>query len=432
MNGIIEFLDRRFVPVAGKIGSQRHLVSIRDGFIAIMPIIMAGSLAVLLNNFPIPAFQNLMLSVFGESWRSLGGNIWNGTFAVMSLILVFTISYSLGQSYESDPLAAAVVGFTALMTITQSAAEAWAIPYTWTGAQGLFVTIIVAIVATEIFVKLRKNPKLVIKMPESVPPAVAKSFAALFPGLITIVIFAMIKIITTKVGISNIHEAVFNVVQGPLSSLGQSLGSAIVVAFVGHFLWFFGLHGTNMLEPIMQGIYLPPLEANIQAFQTMGVSAAQNIVTKPFFDVFVYMGGAGTSLGLIIALFISTKNKIFRQKAKLAVGPGLFNINEPVLFGMPIVLNPAYLIPFILVPVILTITSYVSIATGMVPKTVALVPWTFPPIISGYLVTGGSIRGALLQIINLTISIAVYLPFIKVAERMDDKKLNEATKNEVY
>ncbi len=427
MNNIINFLERRFVPVAGRIGSQRHLVSIRDGFIAIMPLIMAGSIAVLINNFPIPAFQDLMTGIFGDSWKSFGGNIWNGTFAIMSLILVFTIAYSLSKFYDSDPLAAATVAFASLMTLTQSAAEAWAIPYAWTGAQGLFVTIIVALISTEIFTRLLNNPKLIIKMPDGVPPAVSKSFAALFPGLITVMIFAVLKIITTKIGIVNIHEAVFNMIQGPLSSLGQSLGSAIAIAFTVHFLWFFGLHGTNMLEPIMQGIYLPPLEANIQAFQTAGVAAAEHIVTKPFFDVFVYMGGAGTSIGLIIAIFLASKRKLFRDKAKLAAGPGIFNINEPVMFGMPIVLNPAFLIPFVLVPVILTITSYLAISTGLVPKTVALVPWTFPPIISGYLVTGGSIMGSLLQVVNLVIAIAIYLPFIKIAERLEDKKLNKVT-----
>ncbi|WP_425446436.1 PTS sugar transporter subunit IIC [Dethiothermospora halolimnae] len=427
MEKIIKFLEEKFVPVAGRIGSQRHLVAVRDGFVTIMPLIIAGSLAVLVNNFPNEAYQNFMQKIFTDKWTSFGGNIWNGTFAVTSLLIIFTIAYSLAKSYDSDPLAAGIVSFASLMTITAGAEGAWAIPYAWTGAQGLFVSIIVAIISTEIFTRLLGNKKLNIKMPSGVPPAVAKSFAALLPGMITIAVFSFIRIGTVAAGIANIHQAIFEAIQGPLSNLGQSIWSAITIAFSNHLLWFFGLHGSNILEPIMQSVYLPALEANMAALQS-GIDIP-NIVTKPFFDVFVYMGGSGTTISLLIAIYIASLRKKYRSKrllstANLGFAPGIFNINEPVMFGLPIVLNPMFIIPFIFIPVVLTIISYGAIASGLVPRTIAMVPWTTPPILGGYLAVA-SWRGIVLQLFNLGIAVLCYFPFIVLSERSERKKAKE-------
>src|SRR6185312_15521658 len=147
------------------------------------------------------------------------------------------------------------------------------------------------------------------------------------------------------------------------------------------------------------------IEANIKAFEAGG--EIPYIVTKPFFDAFMYLGGTGATFGLIIAVFIAGRRlKHYRNISGLGTAPGLFNINEPILFGFPIVLNPMLLIPFILTPVVLVIFSYTMIATGIVPKTINLIPWTTPPVIGGFLATG-SWRGALLSAVNLVISIVI-------------------------
>jgi PTS system cellobiose-specific IIC component len=414
MKGLINFLEKYFVPVAGKIGSQRHLVAIRDGFVAIMPLILVGSLAVLFNNLPIPGWANFMKSIFGEKWNTFGGTLWNGTFAIMSLLVVFSISYSLAKSYDKDGLRAGIVSFGALLMLYAGSAKDWAIPYGYLGAQGLFVALFVALVATELFVKLMGNKRLVIKMPDGVPPAVGRSFAALLPSLIVLVIFGFFKIALVAIGIPDIHQFIFELIQKPLIGLASSLPAALLVVFLVHLLWFFGLHGTNILLPITSALFLPLMEANVNAFQAG--KAAEHIVTSSFFDTFVYMGGAGTSICLLIAIMIVGKREENKAKAKLGIAPAAFNINEPVLFGMPLVLNPIYVIPFILLPVILTVISYSATAIGLVPKTIAIVHWTMPPIISGFLATG-SVMGVLLQLINLAIGIIVYIPFVLVAEK---------------
>ena len=422
MKKIMDFLEKYFVPVAARFGSERHLVAIRDGFAMIMPLILAGAFAVLINNLPIQAYQNFMVEIFGKSWTTFGGNLWNGTFAVMSIIVVVSISYNLALSYESNGIGAGLVSFASLLMLYTPSAKDWAIPYAFLGAQGLFVSIIVALISTEIFVRLLGNPKLVIKMPEGVPPAVAKSFAALLPSLIVLSIWALLKSITVALGLTDIHQAIFNAIQAPLVGLADTLGSAIVVAFLIHFLWFFGLHGTNILAPILNAVYLPAINDNIAAFKAG--EAIPHIVTTPFFDAFVHLGGAGTTIGLIIAIYIASRRKKKRSEmqdvANLSIAPGIFNINEPMIFGIPLVLNPIFFIPFILIPVVLTIISYFAISIGLVPRTIAMMPWTTPPIIGGFLVTG-SIRGALLALVNLIISVVIYLPFVLVAEKIEEK-----------
>jgi len=418
MGSVIEFLDKHFVPIAGKFGSQRHLVAIRDGFVAIMPLIMVGALGVLINSFPIPAYQDAMVSIFGKFWKNVGANLWTGTFAIMSLISVFSMSFSLAKSYEKDGLAAALVAFGCLFMLYSGSAKDWAVPFAFLGAQGLFVSMFVALVSTELFCKLMGNSKLIINMPDGVPPAVAKSFAALIPSIVVLTAFCLLKCLTDALGILNIHEAIFKAIQAPISGLADQMGSAIVVAFLVHILWFFGLHGTNILGPILNAVYLPAINDNIAAFQA-GLPIP-HIVTLPFFDAFVWMGGAGTTISLIIALFIASKRKNNQNIAKLSAAPGIFNINEPMMFGMPIVLNPIYLIPFVLTPIILTIITYIAISSGMVPRTIAMMPWTTPPVIGGFLVTG-SVMGSLLSLVNLAIGVVLYIPFIILGEKHENK-----------
>ena len=437
MNGFISFLERTIVPKAAKFGSQRHLVAIRDGFVALMPLIIAGSFAVLINNLPIPFYQNLMAGIFGDGWKAFGGNIWWGTFAVISLFLVFSISYNLAKSYEANGLSAGLIALAnfAIMIpqapmVTSPSGEAfnaWGnVNWTYINAQGMFVAILVALVSTEIFVRLSKSDKLTIKMPDSVPPAVSKSFAALIPGILVLSIFALFTIFIGKISAgSDIFAIISKFVSTPLQNVADSLGSAVLIVFMNQFLWFFGLHGSNIIGSIIEPVLLPLLNANMEA--VAAGAAPVHIVTKPFLDAFVYLGGSGTTLGLLIAIFVAGKRKENKEIAKLGIGPGFFNINEPVIFGMPIVLNPLLFIPFIFGPVLLVIISYSAMAIGLVPKTIAMVPWTFPPVIGAALATG-SIRGGILAAFNLVLSILIYMPFVIAGEKIAEKKAREEKK----
>lgn len=420
---------QKFIEIAGRIGSQRHLVAIRDGFVAIMPLIIIGSLAVLINNFPaFGSFDivSILNNIFGEgNWQTLGGSIWNGTFAVIGLLISFTIAYNLAKSYELDGLSTGLISIASYIILVPETAD-WGLNFAWLGAQGLFVAIILAILVTELF-RLLVKANVTIKMPEGVPEGVSRSFAALVPAMIILAVVGLFQaIISVFVGIS-IFEVIFNVIQEPLQGLGNTLPAALVVSFLNHLLWFFGLHGTNIIGSVIEPVYLPLIEQNANLFQ-QGMSAFEvpNVVTKPFLDSFVFMGGSGTTIALLIAIFIvirRERNHPYREVAKLSAPAGIFNINEPVIFGLPIVLNPVFLIPFILVPVTLTVISYIALSTGIVPKTVAILPWTTPPILSGYLVTGGSIRGIILQLVNIAVAVLIYIPFIMAGVRAMKEKM---------
>lgn len=419
MNGFMnsKFMEK-FIEIAGRIGSQRHLVAIRDGFVALMPLIIIGSLAVLINNFPpIGSFKfvELMNGIFGEgNWQQVGGKIWDGSFAVVGLLLSFSIAYNLAKSYSVDGLSAGLISLSSYIILVPQTAD-WGLNFAWLGAQGLFVAIAVSIIVTELF-RVLVQSKLTIKMPDGVPEGVSRSFTALIPAIIILIIVGLFQALMNIFAGTSVFEVIFNAIQKPLQGIGNTLPAAIVVAFLNHILWFFGLHGTNIIGGVIEPIYLPLIEKNVALFQS-GTAATEvpYIVTKPFFDSFVYLGGSGTTLALLIAIFIFIRKEQqhpYRELAKLATPAGLFNINEPVIFGLPIVLNPIMLIPFILVPIVLTVVSYFALATGLVPRTVAIVPWSTPPILSGYLVTGGSIKGILLQLVNIAIAVVLYSPFL--------------------
>ncbi|MGF7058750.1 PTS sugar transporter subunit IIC [Brassicibacter mesophilus] len=427
MDGFLRFMEKRFVPVASKIGGQRHLLAIRDGFCSIMPILLAGAFAVLLNNT-----LGAWIPPLGAILTPINGNAWWGTFAIITLVVTFSISYHLAKGYGEDGLAAgliAVASFFCIMPQAHGDAGWGYIHWGYLNSSGLFTGMIVALIATEIFVKLTKRG-LIIKMPENVPPAVGKAFASVVPGFVAIFVFGAIAFIINKLGANSLYDIIYNVIQKPLQGFGQSIISVLLLPILMNLFWFFGLHGANIFEPIMQSVYLPALEANASAIQ-QGL-AAPNLITKSFFDSYVHLGGSGATLALIIAILIaSKKRKEYKEVAKLSLAPGVFQINETVIYGLPIVLNPMLFIPFLITPGILSLIAYIATATGLVPPTYVPIPWISPVGIGAFLATGGagfaSIRAAILAIINFVIAIIIYLPFIKLSDRqVKDKEKQSA------
>lgn len=294
-----------------------------------------------------------------------------------------------------------------------------------TGTGGLFVAIIIALLSSELFSRLSGNSKLIIKMPETVPPAVSRSFAALLPAIITVSLFALVRtIISAGFDIPDIIGSFYTAIQEPFMGLTNTWIAALILAFIPVFLWTLGVHGANIIEPFMQSINLPAIDANVAAI-TAG-EVAPYIINKPFFDAFVNMGGSGTTIALIIAIFIiARKNKQYNTVGKISTGPGLFNINEPLLFGLPIVLNPVLFIPFILTPMVNVSIAYFATKWGMVPAATIAAPWTTPPIINGFLVTQ-SWAGAVLSLLLIIISVCIYLPFVAMANRTTKAQENKA------
>ena len=424
MNKFIAFMEKHFIPVAAKIGAQRHLVAIRDWFIVTMPLMILGSFGVLINNFPIPPYINFMNNLFGEGkWQAFGNNLANGTFSILALLIAFTVAYNLTKGYGKDALAGGVISVSSFFSLGALAPDdKGVLSNAGLGSQGLFLALIVAIVSTEVFRRLADNKRLVINMPDGVPPAVSRSFAALFPAMITVSIFAFITALFQAAGITSLVTAFYQLVQEPFMGLANSYPAALLLGFISAFLWFFGLHGANIIDPFMQTINIPAIEANVKALE-----AGQKmpyIVNKPFFDSFVNLGGTGATLGLIIAIFlVARQHKAYMTVAKLSVAPGIFMINEPIMFGLPVVLNPLLFIPYVLTPLVLVTVAYFATAVGLVPAATIIAPWTTPPIIGGALATQ-SLAGGVLAAVNLLISVLIYLPFVKMAQIQESRRVD--------
>lgn len=436
MGAIMKFMDKYIIPVAGKLGAQRHLVAVRDGFVAMIPITMIGALATLVNNLPIPAYQNFMKNTFGETWTTLGGDLWWGSIATMALFLVVGVAYNLAKSYDEDGLQAGLIALSIFFVMSPQVANivteagdkvsGWGfVPSGYISNSALFTAIVIGLLATEIFVKLSRIKKINIKMPDGVPPAVARSFAKLIPGMLTISIFGAIGLLIKSLsGGLFLNDLLNTYLAAPLKGAADSLGSTMLITFFIHALWTIGLHGANIAMPITETL-LMDLGAENAALAQAGATEGFHTLAGAFLDAFVYLGGSGMILGLIIALIIAGR----RRKDMIALGlaPSVFNISEPVIFGLPIVLNPIYMIPFVLAPVVCSAVAYLAIDMGLVmPVIAAKIPWVTPPILGGFLATGHW-TGAVLAAVNLLISIVIYIPFVIASEKIDKRKATLAT-----
>lgn len=425
----MKFLEEKFVPIAAKLGQQRHLAAIRDGFVVTMPITIAGALAVLLNNIGgvfaesglnIPSIQ----VAYGDFLTNSGvGNVLltinRATLSMLAIITVMCISYALAKSYEGDGMATAALATGCYLGLTPSG-ETGAVAPEFLSSTGVFVAMILAIVTAEIFTRLAKNEKLKIKMPDGVPPAVAKSFSSLIPGLLTIVLICGTGTIITQLTNMDIWALITKFVSAPLTSVADSAGTAFLETFFMNLLWVFGLHGTNIVGAIT-GTILGPLTLENQALFAAGQEPIYTYVGASH-GIFAMLGGSGCTMGALVAIFLFSKSKAKRTVANLAIAPGLFNINEPVTFGLPVVMNPVIAIPFVVCPVILAVSTYFLMEAGLIRRICISVPWVTPPILVAFLATGGDIRAAIWQAIELVFLVVAWTPFIMISDRMERKE----------
>ncbi|GJM57077.1 PTS sugar transporter subunit IIC [uncultured Dubosiella sp.] len=461
MNGFLNWMEEHFMPVAARIGNQKHLVAIRDAFIAIMPITMVGSIAVLLNVF----FRDLPNSWWGDGNSfvaamspliSVNGNVYFGSIVILSLAFSFALGYQIAKTYNVNPIAGGVIAFSAVVTcMNQSAAFDFTLPGVdagsldalkalgvdavasgdavnisvsgwgymgsgYTGAGGLFTALIVGLLSSLIYVKLMIH-KITIKMPDNVPPAVGNAFAAIIPGCVAIYVFGIITQICVGAAGMYPNELIQKWIQAPLMGLSQNMWSAILVSFLVQLLWFFGLHGSNVMAPFIEGVYTPALLENLAYFEEHHTTKGMPYVwTRGSLDAYAQMGGSGVTLGLLIAILIFSKRKDVREVGKLAAPMGVFNINEPIIFGLPIVLNPIYLIPWLLVPPVCTLIAYLFTVGGIIPPVYVQVPWVMPVGIYAFLATGGSIMAGVVALINLGVSFLIWTPFVLLANRTQE------------
>jgi PTS system cellobiose-specific IIC component len=416
MNRFMDALAEKIMPIANWLGHNRYLTVLRDAFMLSFPLTMFGSIIVVFNNLPF--FSDATKGTLSN----LLGNGQNATMSIMTVFVTFGIGYYLSKSYDVEAIFGGAIAFASFLILTpffMTSAKGEDITGVLSldrlGAKGMFIGMIAAFLATEIYCRVTKKGWQ-IKMPDGVPPAVAKSFAALIPAVLTLSVFLIINAIMTGVFNANLHDVVYEVIQKPLTGLGSSLPATLIALFFVQFLWFFGLHGQIIVNSVMDPIWNTLMLDNLEAYKAG--HALPHIISKPFMETFtVGLGGSGMTLAVVLLLAFFMKRKQYRDIGRLALGPGIFNVNEPVIFGMPIVLNATILIPWVIAPLIVTTLNYLVMAAGIVPAPTGVsVPWTVPIVASGILATN-SIWGGILQIVDFVIVGLIWLPFLKIMDR---------------
>ncbi|WP_070329086.1 PTS sugar transporter subunit IIC [Exiguobacterium aurantiacum] len=422
----LERVFEKFTPGFVRFANAKPVLAIKDGFILTMPMTIIGSLFLLILALPIPGWAEFMSGLFGADWTLPLTQVVGATFDILALIGVFGIAYSYVKNEKIEGVPAGILGIISFLIITQASvlsesgeAVNGVIPKVWTGGQGVLAAIVVGLVVGFIYSQFIKRG-ISIKMPDGVPPGVSNSFSALVPGLAIIALAAVTFAIFQAVAERTFTEVVYDVLQSPLQNLTDTLAGAVIIMVLMSVMWWCGIHGAA----IIMGIMGPLLTANalqnqalIDAGETLVAGENAKIVTIQFLDVFTKLGGSGITIGFIIATLIVARSAHLKQLGKLSLAPSLFNINEPVIFGMPIVFNPIMFVPFVIVPAIASFMVYFSILWGWVDPFNALqVPWTTPPIISGFLIGGW--RAALLQIVTIAMAVAIYLPFVRMQDRV--------------
>lgn len=419
-----EFFSNKVIPAIMKFVSLKGVVALKDGLLYTMPLTIVGSVFLLLANFPIKAVVNWLDSM---GWIDPLDQAYGATFNIIALIGVVGIAYKYVKNEGYEGLNAGVLAAVTFILTTDSFVVTESgeivsnvINKTWTAGQGMISAIIIGLLVGWIYSWFMKND-IRIKMPAGVPEGVANSFTALIPGFVIItgatLVYSFFKFVLDTTFI----EAVYAFIQTPLQGLTDSLGGVIVMALMIPFLWFFGIHGSTIVGGIIGSVLTANSLANqaiLDSGMALTIENGGRIVTQQFLDQFINVTGAGMTIGLVIYMIFFAKSAQCKELGRLGGVPGLFNINEPILFGTPIVMNPFLAIPFIAMPVISGLILYFSISIGLVPMFGGvMVPWTTPPIVSGFLVGGWKM--AILQTAILALSFFVYLPFIRKIDKMN-------------
>lgn len=414
---------------AGIVNSNKYIASIKDAFYSLIPIIITGAFATLFSSMVFDDKQGLA-QITALHWlvnlQPIAKGINYATLSFFTIYAVFLIGIEMGKKNHLTGYFPGIVALMSYVCINPNVynfitAENKAIQVTdvfakqYTDTKGLFLGMLIAIVSVQLYTWLSKQKFLQLKMPDTVPSNVSKSFSELFPTMITVGVISTIGLIITLLTNMSLFDIIYSLVQKPLQNVVQGLPGILLLMLVAQLFWVIGIHGNQMIKPIREPLLIAAIAANTESHAAG--RPLPNIITMPFWDMYMSMGGSGVTIGLLIAIFLVTKKRAdIKAIAKLSLAPGIFNINEPLIFGLPIVLNPILAIPFIFTPLITGTIGYFATMTGFAARAYVYTPWPTPPLISGFLATGGNWGAVITQTVCIVISVLIYLPFVKISE----------------
>ena len=399
------------------------LRAFRHGVMLVMPLLLGAVAAILVNNFPLAIYQDFMTSLFGPNWKHPGAVLYNSTIEILAIATTVTVSACLVDQHNTArpthtvlPVMGTITALSCLFITIGASFGSGGMILPWAGIKGLFGALIISCAACALFLRLCRVRKLRLSFySEGADPILPHMSDTLVPALCTMLIFLAVREVLSSFGVVSLQQTFYEVIQNLFADVETSFALGALYVFLVDVFWFFGIHGANALDPFTHNVLNRGMELNSIAINNN--EAPTQIFNKYLFEVYVFLGGSGATLGLLAAIFIRSRDFGTRRVATLSVAPGVFNINELLLFGLPIVFNPAFLLPFVLVPVLLLGISYMALVSGLVPLPVYHVDWITPPLINSYLATG-SWRGVALQMFNLTVATLVYIPFVGLADRV--------------
>ncbi|KAF0232896.1 MAG: EAL domain-containing [Desulfovibrionaceae bacterium] len=420
----------QMAEMASTLGEQPFFLAIQRSLTLVLPLVMVGSVALMVRDFPSCSVQTGLNGLFGVHWRTLCDNLIRGSFGIASLAVLCSFGYSLAAlNNQRFPARHVSAGMSATIVLScffiiTAPSDAVSLQDLMSLDRGLLGALLVATVSGQMFMWMARSP--VFRLPLSAAgqdPVVHDVLTAMPAGMIVMFLFGLARVGLDVSGAANLNAVAQGVLVGLFQGDGDGLTQGLAYTGLSQVFWFFGAHGPVILYPVEQFLLVPA------ALDNMG-AAAQGlvppfVVTKPFLDAFARIGGSGSTLCLIAAVLIRGRDGGTRKLCLFALAPALCNVNEPILFGIPLVFNPIYAVAFLAAPLVQTLCAYAATVLDLVPRTIAATPWTAPPFLSGY-VTTGSMAGVAMQAFNLVLGTLVYLPFVALADRVHERGYREA------
>ena len=401
----------KVLEFAARFQANIYLDSVSKGLMGTLPITMIGSIALLLAVLPIQAWKDFITAIGVAPYLLAASTL---TTSCLSIYASFLIGYRLAHHLQVDEIPGGLISLFAFFIATPLTDGALTMSYM--GAKGLFTALIASLLATRLYAALMKCDKLKIKMPPSVPGMIATTFSTMIPAILVGLIFIGIAVVFSYTLWGSFAEMIYSLVATPLMNVGGSIWSLVAIVLVQMILWFFGIHGSLVVGTVINAVYMPMALENMELYAA-GTPAGElpHILGNTFYSLYAGIGGAGGTLSLLIVMFLFAKAKQNKELAKLAGIPGIFVINEPIVFGYPLILNPVMAIPFILTPIVQLLIPYFVTAIGLIPPLTGVqVPFGLPVIVNGFMAGGWT--AALMQIIDIAVGCLIWFPFFKISD----------------
>ena len=437
--GLSEAATEKLLIIADKISNQKYMSAIKNAFSTLMPVIITGAFCTLVTNVICSTTTDgiSLAKVSGFAWLEVLSPIFNAanyaTLNFFTIGAVVLIGLELGKKNGINTFAPAVIALCSYVACCPTTIDftlesgdiiqvADVFGKNYTAARGLFLGMVIAMISVEFFSWFVKSGKLKNSMTDSLPGNVATSFNVRFPAMITIILCSAVNFGVTQLTGMTLYDIIYTMLQKPLEAVMQGLPGLLILMLVAQLFWVIGIHGNQIIKPVREPLLNAAIIANTDLVNSGNfVRGDLNIINMSFWDVYMSMGGSGVTIGLVVAIFLFSKREDYRGIAKLSLAPGIFNINETMTFGLPIMLNPIMAIPFIITPLITGAIAYFLTVIGFADVLVYAIPWTTPPILSAWLATGGSMTAVITQLLCIAVSILIYIPFVMAANKQQLK-----------